>query len=145
MITSVDLKQIDFQIFFEQRWVYSRSAENCCLVSVTKKTHIKVTEQLGKVNSYTGSWEGCSKQRIHGFSLAESLPGNKRSLLSIGLCYGSRAWQLPLPGSWTVFNWGLCVWMFNTAYSKKDLSRGIEIKLFLSRPLTLWTTYDLSI
>ena len=29
-----------------------------------------------------GSWEGCSKQRVHGFSLAESLPEKKRSLSS---------------------------------------------------------------
>ena len=29
-----------------------------------------------------GSWEGCSKQRVHGFLLAETMPRKKRSLSS---------------------------------------------------------------
>ena len=46
-------------------------------------------------NSYTfyrgkESWVGYSKQRVHGFSEAESL------LLPVGPCYSHRSWELPL-------------------------------------------------
>ena len=39
--------------------------------------------------------------KVHGFSLAESLQGKKRHLsFSCGLCYHHRAWELPLLVSW---------------------------------------------
>ena len=35
LFISIDLKQIDCQLFLQQRWVYSGSAENCNLGSAT--------------------------------------------------------------------------------------------------------------
>ena len=60
------------------KWVYLRSAENFSLESV-------IHEQVGKENTFiegTESWESQSKQRVNGFSLAESLTGKKRHLSS---------------------------------------------------------------
>ena len=45
--------------------------------------HMQSPSWQGKENTFIGCkriWEGCSKQRVHSFSLAESLPGKKRSL-----------------------------------------------------------------
>ena len=39
----------------------------------------------------------CSKQRVHGFSLTESLPEEKSFFLGLaGPCCCCRAWELPL-------------------------------------------------
>ena len=62
---------------------------------MTKKTHMNVTEELGKVNSYT---EG--KEVVRVAVIRESMafhwlsPCQKRRevfLLPVGLCYGSTA------------------------------------------------------
>ena len=46
------------------------------------------------------SWEACSEQNIHCFSLAESLPGKKRLFFPVGLGSGWSVWELPLLASW---------------------------------------------
>ena len=44
----VDLKQIYCQIFFQQGWIYSESAENCNLESTVMASHVQVPAQQGK-------------------------------------------------------------------------------------------------
>ena len=81
------LKPIDCQIFLHQRWVYTSSAENCNSGFATVVRH-KVLSWQGDENIYRKEMEGGrdSKQGIHGFSLTESLPGKKNSLLPV-VCY----------------------------------------------------------
>ena len=45
-----------------------------------------------------GSWEGYHKQRVHGFSLAESLPGKKRSLPSCWALLALQGMRAPPSG-----------------------------------------------
>ena len=73
MITSVDLKQIDRQIFFLAKMG---------LFKISRKLLFDICDQEDPHESYwtaresellyrgKGSWEGCSKQRVHGSSLA---------------------------------------------------------------------------
>lgn len=81
---NIDLKQIDCQIFLKQRWVYLGLAENCNLRFITMSL-IKVLTYKGRrtlLQRGKGSLEDYSKQRVQGFSLAESLLGKKRDLSS---------------------------------------------------------------
>ena len=53
-------------------------------------SYVQVPAGQGKENAFIegkGSWEGYSKQRVRGFSLAESLPGNESLSSSVGLYY----------------------------------------------------------
>ena len=50
-------QQIDFQLFLQQKWVYSGSAEN---QSVTMASHVQVPSKNGEENFYRGEkgiWE----------------------------------------------------------------------------------------
>ena len=100
------------QIFLQQSWVYLGSAENCRSGSATMVSHMQIPSQQGKENPFIdrkGSWEGYSKQRVHGFSLAESLSGKKRSLSSS--CWAllsSQSMGAPLPGLLILFHCGFC-------------------------------------
>lgn len=38
----VNLKQVDCQVFLQQRWIYSGSAENCSSESATMVSHMQV-------------------------------------------------------------------------------------------------------
>ena len=38
----VDLKQIDCQLFLQQKWVYSVSAKNCSSRSATMVSHVQI-------------------------------------------------------------------------------------------------------
>ena len=79
-------------------------------------SHVQVPALQGKEIAFIEGkrkLEGCSKQRVKGFSLAESLPGEKRSpssscwaLLSL---QGVRAPPTGLP---TLFNCGFCLLIF---------------------------------
>ena len=72
---NIDLKQIDWQLFLQQRWVYSGLTENCNSVynhdqpqaspSTARKgyTFIDRKRKLGR-----------QEQKFHGFSLAELFP-----------------------------------------------------------------------
>ena len=51
-IAVADLKQIDYQIFLQQRWIHLGSAENCNLVSVTMVSHVQILTQQGKENTF---------------------------------------------------------------------------------------------
>ena len=51
-----------------------------------------------------------SKQRAHGFSLVQSLPGKKSSPVVLG--YGCRVWELPLLVCQLCNNWGFCLLIF---------------------------------
>ena len=83
-ILTIDLKQIHYQIFLQQRWVCPGSAENYNLGSATMGSHAQVPAWQGKENLFMGlkrKFRGLN--RVHGLSLAdESLPGKKRSLYS---------------------------------------------------------------
>ena len=48
----VDLKQIDCQIFLQQRWVYLRSAETCHLGSIIMMRHLQIPAGQGKENVF---------------------------------------------------------------------------------------------
>lgn len=63
--------------------------------------------------SKLGADGGSSKQRFHGFVLAESLKG---VFLSFGLCYHQRAWELPLVVSQLYFI-GVSVYSFFTKFN----------------------------
>ena len=51
-LRSADLKHIDGQIFLQQRWIYSRSTENCSLGSASMVSHGQVPTQQGKDTLY---------------------------------------------------------------------------------------------
>ena len=67
MLRSVDLKQIDCQIFLQQRWLYLRSAENCNSVSATIASHMQVLTWQGKRNTF------CREEKKIGRALIKSL------------------------------------------------------------------------
>ena len=110
-VTTVDLKQTarkqkpkqnktDCQIFLQQRWVYLGSADNCNLGACNHgEPHAspctaREGEHFYRGRKKLGGWGGYSKQRVHGFSLTESWPGNKGSLffflLGSAIISGSR-------------------------------------------------------
>ena len=67
VFTFVDLKEIDSQLFLQQKWVYSGSKESRFWVCNHGEPHANPLQQ-GKRNSFTegsGSWEGYCKQRVH--------------------------------------------------------------------------------
>ena len=45
---SVGLKQTDYQIFLQEIWIYSGSAENCNSASATMVSHMQVHTRQGK-------------------------------------------------------------------------------------------------
>ena len=51
-IAFVDLKQTDYQIFLQQRWVCLGSAENCSLESATLVSYVQVPTRQGKENAF---------------------------------------------------------------------------------------------
>ena len=83
------------------KWVYLRSAENFSLESV-------IHEQVGKENTFiegTESWESQSKQRVNGFSLAESLTGRRGIFpLPAGLLLSLWGLRASPSGFLTIFN-----------------------------------------
>ena len=87
------------------KWVYLRSAENFSLESV-------IHEQVGKENTFiegTESWESQSKQRVNGFSLAESLTGRRGIFpLPAGLLLSLWGLRASPSGFLTIFNWSIC-------------------------------------
>ena len=71
----------DFQTFLEQRWVYSGSAEKSSLGSAAMGSQMLIPTSSGKRTLNTEGQRkvgGYSKQRVHGFPLAESSPGKER-------------------------------------------------------------------
>ena len=61
--TIVDLKQIDCQIFLQQKWICSGSAENCNLGCATMMSHVQVSTWQGKETVFTGR-----KRKLEGYS-----------------------------------------------------------------------------
>ena len=86
-LTDISLAKID-----------SESAENCILGSATMSQMQLPTWQ--EENAFRErkkkSWEDCSKQRVLSFSLAESLPGKKRSPSSSCWLCSYHGKELPL-------------------------------------------------
>ena len=48
---TVDVKQVDCQLFLQQRWVYSGSTENCNSESATMESYVQIPPQQGKENT----------------------------------------------------------------------------------------------
>ena len=82
----------------------SKKKKNFDLWSATMVIHMQVLTQQEEEDTFKegkGSWEDCSKQGVHGFSLAESWPSligwalarqeEEVFLLVVGLCYCPRA------------------------------------------------------
>ena len=92
------------QIFLQQRWAYWGSAENCNLRSAT------IAVPLGQRKENTFLERRALVNRVHGFSLVESLLGKKRRLYSScwTLLSPHRVWASP-PGFSTLFNWNFCL------------------------------------
>ena len=84
-----------------------RSVEICNSGSAAMVSPVQVPTQQGKENPFIegkGSREGC-KQRVPGFSLAEPLPGKKRSLSSSCCALLSlQGMRAPPSGFPTLFN-----------------------------------------
>ena len=113
---NVDLKQIDCQIFLQERWIYSGSAENCNLGSATMVSFRQVPAQQGEENSFIegkGSWEGYSKQGVlwlfFGWVLARREEESFVLLLSSAIVTRCES---PLSGLPTLFNLGFCLLIF---------------------------------
>ena len=96
--------ETDCQIFLQQRWAYWGSAENCNLRSAT------IAVPLGQRKENTFLERRALVNRVHGFSLVESLLGKKRRLYSScwTLLSSHRVWASP-PGFSTLFNWNFCL------------------------------------
>ena len=64
LLRFVDLKQIDCQIFLQQRGVYSELAENCNSRSTNVGSHVQVPAWQGEdtLPGRKGSWEGSSQE-----------------------------------------------------------------------------------
>ena len=112
----VDLKQIDCQLFLQQKRSEFIQDKQRIAVWVLqpwwatgKSLHGKGRRTL--LQRGKESWEGYSKQRVHGFSLVESLPGNQSFFFLLGsaIIQGVRA---PPSGFPTQFFWGFCSLIF---------------------------------
>ena len=51
-IAAADLKQIDYQMFLQQRWIYLGSVESFNLASMSPVMSVKVLTQKGKENTF---------------------------------------------------------------------------------------------
>ena len=61
-------------------------------------SYMQVHPSQGMTNTFIegkGSWEGYKKQRVHGFSLAESLPGKESFLQMLGLAIAAEHESAP--------------------------------------------------
>ena len=79
--------------------------------------HASLLRVRGAELFYWGEKEGGERRdrgsRVRGFWLAESLSGKKTVfLLPFGLAF--RAWELPILGSWLLFNRTFCLLIFYT-------------------------------
>ena len=89
-LLSVDLKQIDCQIFLQQRWVYSGSAENCSSSFATRVTPCASPQRARDVEHF---YKG--KRKLRGLFIKESMafhwlnPCQKRKgiFLPVECCY----------------------------------------------------------
>ena len=120
---SVELKQVDDQIFLQERWVYSGSAGNCNLGSATVVIHVQVSTWQGKENNFI---EGKRKLGRLGqtnspwFPLAESLPGKESFFFLLGfvIIRGCESTPSGLP---TLFNRGFCLLIVYISPFDQDL------------------------
>ena len=99
--------------YFSNKGVYSALAENCSLgVCSHGKPHVSshVTGEGAYFSKEKEAGGVYSKWRIHGFSLAESLPGKSESLSSSSLALLWSQGMSALPsGPPALFNWGFCL------------------------------------
>ena len=66
-INDCDLKQMNCQLFLQQRWVYSESSKNCNSRLATKANQVQVPTWQRKellLQKGRGSWKSCSKQHV---------------------------------------------------------------------------------
>ena len=87
-------------------------------------SHVQVSTWQAKENDFIGGkedWEDYSKQKVYGFSLAESLPGKKRSLSSS--CWALLSPQCKIPPSDlpTLFNRGFSLLIVYISPFDQDL------------------------
>ena len=77
---------LDFFFLFKHEWVYLVSVENCNSGSAIMQSYTcYYIARKGKLfcrKERKGTGMTCCKQRVHGSSLAKSLPGRKRGLFS---------------------------------------------------------------
>lgn len=102
--------------YFSNKGVYSALAENCGLgIFSHGKPHASshVTGEEAYFNKEKEAGGVYSKQRIHGFSLAECLLGKKKSLSSscLALLWSQGMSALP-SGLPALFNWGFCLMFY---------------------------------
>ena len=120
-LTDISLAKID-----------SESAENCILESATMSQMQLPTwqgENALRERKKKKSWEDCSKWRVLSFSLAESLPGKKRSPSSS--CWALLLSQKGAPpsGLSTLFNWDFCLLFLSISPFDQDFSlKALPIK-----------------
>ena len=91
LICLVKLKQIDYWLFLQQKWVYLESTMNWNSSFATMVSHMQIPSKNGKENSFTKGKKEVGMATINGvsgFSLVELLPGRKRS-------HSSSCWVLP--------------------------------------------------
>ena len=108
----LDLKQIDWQIFLRQMWVYSGSAENCNLGSATMGSHMQVPTQNMFIEQGRKLGEGAVvNKEFMAFHCLSSCQERRWIFFLLGsaMVLSVRA---PLSGLPTLFNWGFCLLIF---------------------------------
>ena len=106
---NIDLKQRDYQIFLQQTYVYSGSAENCKYQQAMWRT--MKGDLFSREEKETGK-AGVNKENMAFYWLS---PCQERRgvFLLLGLCYCCRVWELPFLVSWlSLFNWSFCLSFF---------------------------------
>lgn len=112
MSTLAGLKQTDWQMFLQQRWVYSGSAENGNLWSATMVSHMLVPVQQGKEDIFNREEKGIGTARVNKGSMGH-LPGNRRSLSSsCWVLLSSQGIGAPSSSLLTLLNWDFCLLIF---------------------------------
>ena len=102
----------------QQRWVYSRSVENCNLRSATMASHMQVPERQGK-NAFMERKRNLRRATVNKQSMAfhwlsPAQEGRGCFLLPAGLFCRRRAWERPLLVSWFYFiEVSLCTFFYN--------------------------------
>ena len=102
--------------YFSNKGIYSALAENCSLVFAAMASHMQIPMWQGKEHTFIKKRKlggVSSKQRIHGLSLAEPLPGKNRNLSSSSLALLWSQGMSALPsGLPALFNWGFCLMFY---------------------------------
>ena len=130
---NIDLKQRDYQIFLQQTYVYSGSAENCKYQQAMWRT--MKGDLFSREEKETGK-AGVNKENMAFYWLS---PCQERRgvFLLLGLCYCCRVWELPFLVSWlSLFNWSFCLSFFFFFYIWKAWHLCFEVENVVTGSLT---------